>query len=183
MRLYASTVTTASSGALSGKRTGGPLTQLQANHGELVRRAQEFGIDPSRSAAALHRSTSATRRRSTVSAEKAWRRSMREVADLVDDVAAKLEDLASGREARSGSRLRCVSRSRIRVDCGNCNEIKAGMDNAGVLMDVACGVAVLFPLRPASAACRAAVAAFLVMRGVVFRLPGYRAALRGLLQH
>jgi hypothetical protein len=172
MRLYASTVDDNQLRAALRKANRRTVTTAaQPNHGELVRRARKLGINP-----AIVPPHSIDRLRHEAAFDRISREglapSMREAADLVDGVAAKLDDLA---KRAGGPQLLAVAlRQPIPepVDCGNCNDIKAGMENAGLLMDVACGVAVLFPLPPAIAACQAAVAAFLVMVGSYFACQG-----------
>ena len=88
---------------------------------------------------------------------------MREVADYVDGIAAQLDDLA--KRAGGPQALTVALRQPIpdQVDCGNCNDLKAGYENAALMADAACGLAALFPLPPIIAACQAAIASFLVM--------------------
>jgi hypothetical protein len=165
MRLYASTVDDDQlRGALRKANRRTVTTAAQPNHGELVRRARKLGINP-----AIVPPHSLNQVGNEAAFDRLSREglapSMREVADLVDNVAAKLDDLA---KRAGGPQLLAVAlRQPIPepVDCGNCNDIKAGMDNAALLMDVACGLAVLFPVPPAVAACQAAIASFLVMVG------------------
>jgi hypothetical protein len=163
MRLYASTVNDGQLRAALRKANRRTIVSSgHPNHSEVLQRARKFGINPTR----IH-----PRSLDRVGNETAFDRlsreglapSLREAADLVDGVATRLDDLA---KRAGGPQLLAVAlRQPIPepVDCGNCNNIKAGMDNAGTLMDVACGIALLFPSPPTAAACQAAITAFLVM--------------------
>ncbi len=107
---------------------------------------------------------------------------MREIADSVDNLGEKLDDLA---KRAGGPQLLAVAlRQPIPepVDCGNCNDLKAGYENAALLMDAACGLAVLFPLPPIVAACQAAIASFIVMFTAFGLCEAHRATVQGLLQ-
>lgn len=163
MRLYASTVDDNQlRGALRKANRRTVTTAAQPNHGELVRRARKFGINP-----ATVPPHSLDRLRNEEAFDRLSREglapSMREVADYVDNLAAKLEDLAQRRGGPQALTIALRQPIPEPVDCGNCNDLKAGMDNAALLMDAACGLAVLFPLPPIIAACQAAIASFLVM--------------------
>ena len=165
MRLYASTIDDGQLRAAlrkANRRT--VVSSVHPNRNEVTQRARKLGINP-----ALIRPHSVNR----LGSEAAFDRlsqdglapSMREVADLIDGVATKLDDLA--KRAGGPQVLTVALRQPIPepVDCGNCNDIKQGMENAALLMDAACGLAALFPLPPVIAACQAAIASFLVMLG------------------
>jgi len=163
MRLYASTIDNNQlQAALRKANRRTVVSSVHPNRNEVVQRARKLGIDPARIAPhSLDR----------VGNEAAFDRlsreglapSMREMADLVDGVAAQLDDLA--KRAGSPQALTVALRQPIpdQVDCGDCNDLKAGYENAALFADAACGLAALFPLPPVIAACQAAIASFLVM--------------------
>jgi hypothetical protein len=163
MRLYASTVDDNQlRGALRKANRRTVTTAAQPNHGELVRRALKFGINP-----AIVPPHSIDRLRNEAAFDRIRREglapSMREVADYVDNLAEKLEDLAKRRSGPQALTIALHQPIPDPVDCGNCNGEKSALEYAEAQMAVACAAAALFPLPPVQAACGAAAAAFLVL--------------------
>jgi hypothetical protein len=163
MRLYASTIDDNQlRAALRKANRRSVVSSVHPNRNEVVQRARKLGINPARI-----QPHSLDRVRNEAAFDRLRREglapAMREVAVLVDGVAEKLDDLT--KRVGSPQLLSVALRQPIpnQVDCGDCNDIKGGMDTAGALMDVACGLAVLVPLPPAIAACEAAIATFIVM--------------------
>jgi hypothetical protein len=161
LRLYASTVNDSLIRTTLRKANRQQILLAQVNHGELVRKAEELGIDPSRLPPhSLDR----------VGREVALDRLMKEglsplmqhVADFVDVVGAKMEALERSGGARA---LQVALRQPIpdHVDCGNCDQEKAWVDNALQTATVLCAAALVFPLL--AEACAAASAAYVAFYG------------------
>jgi len=135
------------------------LLLTEMNHGELVRQAKELGIDPSKlpphsldragREAALDRLI-----------EEGLSPSLREVADYVDGVGAKMERLERAGGARP---LQVALRQPIpdTVNCGNCNQEKSQVETAQHMLEVACAAALLLPIL--APACEAASATYVVI--------------------
>ncbi len=164
LRVYASTVNESELRAALQKANRRQLLSREVNHGEMVRQAQELGLDPAR--LPPHRFISYGERDEAVTQllRDGLGASMRAAADLVDGVAEKIEALP--REQR-GAFVQAIALQPIPepVDCGNCNTILSGLDYAEKQMTAACALAGIFPLPPLVAACEAAIAAWLVMLG------------------
>jgi hypothetical protein len=163
MRLYASTIDDNElRGVLRKANRRTVTTAAQPNHGELVRRARKLGINP-----AIVPPHSIDRLRNEAAFDRISREglapSMREVADYVDNLAEKLEDLAKRRGGPQALTIALHQPIPDLVDCGNCNLEKSALDFAEAQMAVACAAAALFPFPPVQAACGAAAAAFLVV--------------------
>lgn len=162
LRLYASTVSDGELRAALEKANRQRLLLTEMNHGELVREAIELGLDPARLP---------PHSRDRVGREAALDRllkeglspSMRQIADTLDGLGEKLDDLA---KRRGGPQLLAIAlRQPIPdpVDCGNCNAEAAQVDYAEAQVAVACALAAAFPLPPIQAACAAASTAFIVI--------------------
>jgi hypothetical protein len=164
LRLYASTVNESELRAALRKANRGQLLSREMNHGEMVRQAQELGLDPAR--LPPHRLIPYAERGEAVAQllRDGLGASMRAAADLVDDVAEKIEALP--REQR-GAFVQTIALQPIPepVDCGNCDAVAQAVDYAEKQMGIACALAGLFPLPPVVAACQAAIASFLVILG------------------
>ena len=163
MRLYASTVDDNQlRGALRKVNRRTVTTAAQPNHGELVRRARKFGINP-----ATVPPHSLNRLRNEEAFDRLSREglapSMREAADYVDNLAAKLEALAQRRGGPQALTIALRQPIPDQVDCGNCHGEKSALEFAEAQMAVACAAAALLPFPPVQAACAAAGAAFLVV--------------------
>jgi hypothetical protein len=161
LRIYASTVDNGQLKAALRKANRQKLLQTEMNHGELVRHAEELGINPS---------TLPPHSIDRVGREVALDRlikeglspSMLHVADFIDDVGAKMGALERSGRARP---LQIALRQPIPepVDCGNCDAIAGGLSFAEMQMTLACAVAIVAPITPFVAACEAAVLAWLAM--------------------
>lgn len=164
LRVYASTVNESELRAALRKANRSQLLGREMNHGEVVRQAQEFGLDPAR--LPPHRFIPHGEREEAVAQllRGGLGAGIRHAADLVDDVAEKIE--AVPRERR-GAFVQAIALQPIPepVDCGNCDAIAAGLDYTEKQMTAACALAGIFPLPPIVAACQAAIAAWLVMLG------------------
>jgi hypothetical protein len=127
------------------------------NHGELVRQAQELGIDPSR--LPLH-SVDRVGREAALDRliKEGVSPFMRTVADYIDGVAEKMERL----ERRSGGAvaLQIALRQPIpeQADCGNCNQEQQQVEATLNIATVACAASLIFPLL--AEACAAATATY-----------------------
>jgi len=160
LRIYASTVNDAQVRAALRKVNRQRVLLADVNHRELVRQAIELGIDPSRLPPhALDR----------VGREVAFDRLareglspfMRRAADYIDGVGARMERLERAGRATA---LQVALRQPIpsQVDCGNCNNEKAQVDNAMATMTVACAAAAFVP--PMVVVCEAASATYLTFQ-------------------
>lgn len=144
LRLYASTVDNGQLQAALRKANRQQLLLAKMNHGELVRQAEELGINPSR--LPPHSLDSVGR-------EVALDRLIKEglsplmlhVADFIDGVGAKMEDLERSGHARP---FQVALRQPIpdHTECGNCEQEAAQVENAMSVMTVVCAAALVFPL-------------------------------------
>jgi hypothetical protein len=161
LRLYASTVNDNQLKAALRKANRQQILLAQVNHGELVRQAEELGINPSRLPPhSLNR----------VGREAALDRLIKEglsplmlqVADVVDGVGEKLRAL----ERRGGARaLQVALRQPIPdyMECGSCEQEKGQMEAAMQIMTVTCAASLVFP--PLAEVCAAASATYLTFYG------------------
>lgn len=162
LRLYASTVNDGQLRAALSKANRQQLLLAETNHRELVRQAEELGIDPS---------TLPPHSIDLVGREVALNQLSREglsplmhrAADFVDKVGAKMKRLERSGHARP---LQIALRQPIpdSNDCGDCKREKEWLDNALQAATVACAVALVFPLL--AEACVAATLTFLTFQGV-----------------
>src|SRR5688572_953940 len=158
LRIYASTVNDDQLREALRKVNRQRLLLTEMNHGELVRQANELGLDPSRlpphSLDRIGREAALDRL-----IKEGLSPLMRQVADYVDGIGEKIERL----ERRSGGAmaLQVALRQPIPdpVDCGNCDQEKAQADNALQVATVACAASVIFPLL--AEVCAAASATYL----------------------
>jgi hypothetical protein len=144
LRLYASSVNDGDLRAALRRANRRQLLLTDMNHGELVREANELGIDPSRlpphsldrvgREAALDRLIS-----------EGLSPFMRDVADYVDGVAAKMETLERSGRAKP---MQVALRQPIPdpVECGNCDNEKAQLDNALQVATVVCAASMAIPV-------------------------------------
>jgi hypothetical protein len=144
LRLYASTVNDSQLQAALRRANRQQLLLAEMNHGELVRQAKELGIDPSRLPAhSLDR----------VGREGALDRLikeglsplMRQMADYVDGVGAKMERLERAGRARP---LQVALRQPIPspTDCGDCEQERQQVDILLNMMTITCAAAALLPI-------------------------------------
>jgi hypothetical protein len=162
LRIYASTVNNDQLRQLLRKANRQQLLLTEMNHGELVRQAQELGLDPSRlpphsvdrvgQEAALDRLI-----------KEGVSPFMRTVADYVDGVAEKMERL----ERRSGGAVALQNALRQPIpdqaDCGNCNQEQQQVEAALNIATIACAASLIFP--PLAEACVATTATYLAFYG------------------
>ena len=157
LRLYASTVNDSLIRTTLRKANRQQILLAQVNHGELVREAEELGIDPSRlpphSLDRVGREVALDRL-----IKEGLSPLMQHVADFADGVGAKMEALERSGRARP---LQVALRQPIPdpVDCGNCNQEAEWVKNAEQVMIVACAAAAVFPLL--AEACAAASATYI----------------------
>ena len=156
LRLYASTVNDSLIRTTLRKANRQQILLAQVDHGELVRQAEELGIDPSRlpphSLDRVGREVALDRL-----LQDGLSPLMRHVADFVDVVGAKMEGLERSGRARP---LQIALRQPIpdTTECYQCEQEKAWMDNALQAATVICAAALVFPLL--AEACAAASAAY-----------------------
>ena len=157
LRLYASTVNDGQLQATLRKANRQQILLAQVDHGEMVREAQELGINPT--ALPPH---SVDRVGREVALDRLIKEGlspmMLHVADFIDVVGEKMEALERSGRARP---LQVALRQPIpnTNECYNCGQEKAWVENAEQMMLVACAVAIVFPLF--AEACAAATLAFL----------------------
>jgi hypothetical protein len=144
LRVYASTVNDGQLQALLRKANRQQLLLTEMNHAELVRQAEELGIDPSR---LPPHSLDRVGREAALDQliNEGLSPFMRTVADYVDGVGAKMEALERSGRARP---LQVALRQPIPdpVDCGNCEQEKDRADNALQVATVVCAASIIFPL-------------------------------------
>jgi hypothetical protein len=160
LRIYASTVNNDQLRETLRKANRQQLLLAQTDHRELVRQAEELGINPS---------TLPPHTLDRVGREVALNQLIQEglsplmhrVADYIDEIGTKMGRLERAGRARP---LQVALRQPIpdTVDCGNCNNEKAQVDNAIAVMTVACAAAAIFPA--ALIACQAASATYLAFQ-------------------
>jgi hypothetical protein len=162
LRIYASTVNDNQLRAALRKANRQQLLLTDMHRTELVRQAEELGINPS--TLPPH---SLNRLRNEEAFDRLRREglapSMREAADYVDNLAAKLENLAQRRGGPQALAIALRQPIPEPVDCGNCGAEQSALASAEAQMAVACALAAIFPIPPVEAACAAAAAAFLVL--------------------
>jgi hypothetical protein len=157
LRLYASTVDGDQLRAALRKANRQQILLAQPNHRELMREAEELGLNPSRlpphSLDRVGREVAFDQLR-----QEGLSPLMNRVADFIDSVGTKMEALERAGRARP---LQIALRQPIpdTVDCGNCNQEKGQVDIAENIALVACAAAALVP--PLAPACAAASATFL----------------------
>lgn len=163
LRVYASTLDDDSFRATLRKANRGQLIAREMNHAEMVRQAEELGLDPARLPPHKFIPYADREQAFTELSRNGLGPQLRAAADRVDDLAKKLEDLA--RRPSGVQRLNIALRQPIPEprECGDCSAIAIGLDYAEKQMGVACGLAGLFPNPVTIAACEAAIAAFMVM--------------------
>jgi hypothetical protein len=161
LRLYASTLNDGQIRAALRKANRQQILLAQVNHGELIRQAEELGLNPSRLPPhALNR----------VGREAALERLIKEglsplmlqVADVVDGVGEKLRAL----ERRGGARALQVALRQPIPDpmaCANCEQERSQVEAAMNIMTVTCAAAIVFPLL--AEVCAAASATYLTFYG------------------
>jgi hypothetical protein len=158
LRIYASTVNDDLLQTSLRKANRQQLLLTDMNHGELVRQAKEFGIDPSR---LPPHSLDRVGRQAALDRliKEGVSPFMRTVADYVDGVAEKMERL----ERRSGGAmaLQVALRQPIPdpVDCGNCEQEQQQVDSALQVATVTCAASAIFP--PLAEVCAATSATYL----------------------
>jgi hypothetical protein len=157
LRIYASTVNDNQLRAALRKANRQQLLLADMNHGELVRQAEELGINPS---------TLPPHSVDRVGRDAALDRLLKEglsplmlhVADFVDEVGKKMGALERTGRARP---LQVALRQPIpdTTECYQCDQEKAWVDGAMNAMTVICAATIVFPLL--AEACAAASAAYL----------------------
>ena len=158
LRVYASTVNDGQLQAVLRKANRQQLLVSEMNHRELVRQAEELGINPS---TLPPHSTDRVGREAALDRliKEGISPFMRTVADYVDRVAERMERV----ERRSGGAiaLQVALRQPIPdpVDCGNCDQEKEQVDYALNIATVTCAASIIFPIL--AELCAAATATYL----------------------
>jgi hypothetical protein len=156
MRVYAATVDDGQLRAALRKADRSKLLYTEMKHGELAKRAVELGINP---AILPQHFVDSVGREAALNRLRAEGLSplMRQLGDVLDDVAGKLQKLEqSGRAGLMQVALRQPIPDES--DCGDCNTLKAQTEGAQFAFEVICVAMVAFPaLAPL---CEAAALAF-----------------------
>jgi hypothetical protein len=157
LRIYASTVDNDQLRAALRKANREQILLAQPNHRELMREAEELGINPStlppHSLDRVGREAALDQLR-----QEGLSPLMNRVADFVDSVGAKMEALERSGRARP---LQVALRQPIpdTVDCGNCNQEKQQVDTTENIALVACAASAIVPAL--AGACAVASATFI----------------------
>jgi len=159
LRVYASTVDDGALRRTLVKANRQQLVTTEMNHGDLVRQAEEFGLNP----AMLPRHSI-----DRVGRERALDQIISEglapfmlrVADYTDTAAAKMETLE-----RSGRARPLQIALRRQMDCGTCSDEQSQVANALQIATVVCAGAAVFP--PLVELCAAASLTFLVFQSAL----------------
>ena len=138
LRVYASTVDNGLLRAGLAKVNRQRLLTTEMNHGELVRQAEELGVNPSRLPPHSLDRVGREKALDQLVAEGLSPKMLR-VADYVDGVAVKMERLERDGHARP---LQVALR---RQGCGDCSAIEAAINDAEQWMEVICAAAVILP--------------------------------------
>jgi len=163
LRVYASTVDNTLLRATLAKANRQRLLTTEINHGELVRQAEELGLNPAR---LPPHSLDRVGREAALDQLIAEGLSpmMLRVADYVDGVAVKMEALERDGHAK---RLQVALRQPIpgSSDCGDCAREADQVAGAVQMATVACAAAAAFP--PLAELCVAASLAYLTFIGAL----------------
>ena len=159
LRVYASTVDDGLLRASLAKANRQRLLTTEMNHAELVKQAQELGLNPSRLPShSLDRGGRETALDQLIA--EGLSPLMLGAADYVDSVAVKMEKLEREGRARA---LQVALRQQGPVDCGDCSALEAGINSAEQWLNVICAAAMLFPyLMELCAAASATYVAFVL---------------------
>lgn len=159
LRVYASTVDDGLLRATLGKANRQKLLSTEMNHGELVRQAEEFGLNP---AMLPRHSMDRTGREKALDQliSEGLAPFMLRVADYTDTAAAKMETLE-----RSGRARPLQIALRRQMDCGNCSDEQSQTANALQIATVVCAAAIAFPFL--AELCAAASLTFLVFQSAL----------------
>lgn len=162
LRLYASTVNDGQLQAALKKANRQQLLLKEMNHEELLRLAEEIGINPARlpphSLDRVGRELALDRM-----IKEGLSPSMLAVADYVDGLAEKMERVE--RRAGGTRALQIALRQPIPSggECGDCAREKQQLDITENIMVIACAVAVVFPIL--AEACAVATMTYLTFYG------------------
>jgi hypothetical protein len=154
LRVYASTVDNGLLRTTLAKANRQRLLTTEMNHAELVRQAEEFGLNPAM--LPQHSIDRAGRERALDQlVSEGLSPLMLRVADYTEAAAGKMETLE-----RSGRARQLQIALRQQVDCGSCSDEQSQVSNAIQIAQVVCAGAIIFPFL--AELCAAASAAYMV---------------------